>query len=98
MDDRDQGFAEYFSARANAMRGTAYLLCGDWHRAEDLVQNAFVKLYRAWNLLRDAQNECYYISVRRRSLMELCDLIGIDAYCRSQMPPHLPIWHLPTWR
>jgi RNA polymerase sigma-70 factor (sigma-E family) len=49
MDDRDRGFAEYFSARSDAMRGTAFLLCGDWHRAEDLVQNAFVKLYRAWN-------------------------------------------------
>jgi RNA polymerase sigma-70 factor (sigma-E family) len=49
MDERDRGFAEYFQARANAMRATAYLLCGDWHRAEDLVQNSFVKLYRAWN-------------------------------------------------
>ena len=49
MDDRDRGFAEYFSARADAMRGTAFLLCGDWHRAEDLVQTAFIKLYRAWN-------------------------------------------------
>jgi RNA polymerase sigma-70 factor (sigma-E family) len=41
-------FAEYFTARADAMRGTAFLLCGDWHRAEDLVQTTFVKLYRAW--------------------------------------------------
>lgn len=49
MDDRDREFAEYFGARADAMRGTAYLLCGDWHRAEDLVQTAFIKLYRAWN-------------------------------------------------
>jgi RNA polymerase sigma-70 factor (sigma-E family) len=49
MEDRDRGFAEYFGARAEIMRGTAYLLCGDWHRAEDLVQSAFVKLYRAWN-------------------------------------------------
>lgn len=31
------------------MRGTAFLLCGDWHRAEDLTQAAFVKLYRAWH-------------------------------------------------
>ncbi|SDC92370.1 SigE family RNA polymerase sigma factor [Actinokineospora iranica] len=49
MDDRDQRFAEYFAARSEAMRGTAYLLCGDWHRAEDLVQTAFIKLYRVWN-------------------------------------------------
>jgi len=49
MDDRDRAFAEYFGTRSDALRGTAYLLCGDWHRAEDLVQTSFVKLYRAWN-------------------------------------------------
>lgn len=31
------------------MRATAFLLCGDWHRAEDLVQVAFSKLYLHWN-------------------------------------------------
>ncbi|NUT93762.1 MAG: SigE family RNA polymerase sigma factor [Saccharothrix sp.] len=49
MGDRDTAFAEYFAARSEAMRGTAYLLCGDWHRAEDLVQATFTKLYVAWN-------------------------------------------------
>jgi RNA polymerase sigma-70 factor (sigma-E family) len=49
MTDRDTAFAEYFAARSDAMRGTAYLLCGDWHRAEDLVQTAFTKLYLVWN-------------------------------------------------
>jgi RNA polymerase sigma-70 factor (sigma-E family) len=48
MSDRDAAFAEYFAARSDAMRGTAYLLCGDWHRAEDLVQTTFTKLYLAW--------------------------------------------------
>ncbi|HEX5598148.1 MAG TPA: SigE family RNA polymerase sigma factor [Micromonosporaceae bacterium] len=49
MSDRDTEFAEYFAARSGTMRGTAYLLCGDWHRAEDLVQTAFTKLYLAWD-------------------------------------------------
>jgi RNA polymerase sigma-70 factor (sigma-E family) len=49
MNERDKGFTDYFASRSSAMRGTAFLLCGDWHRAEDLVQTAFVKLYRAWN-------------------------------------------------
>jgi len=50
MNDREQqGFTEYFASRAGVLRGTAYLLCGDWHRAEDLVQTTFVKLYRAWH-------------------------------------------------
>jgi RNA polymerase sigma-70 factor (sigma-E family) len=49
MNERDQAFTDYFASRSNVMRGTAFLLCGDWHRAEDLVQTTFVKLYRAWN-------------------------------------------------
>ena len=48
MDDRDRGFTEYFASRASAFLGTAFLLCGNWHRAEDLVQTSFLKLYRAW--------------------------------------------------
>ena len=49
MTGRDEEFAAYFTSRSGAMRGTAFLLCGDWHRAEDLVQTAFVKLFRAWH-------------------------------------------------
>ncbi|TDW22493.1 SigE family RNA polymerase sigma factor [Kribbella kalugense] len=48
MSDRDAAFEAYFAARSDAMRGTAYLLCGDWHRAEDLVQQTFTKIYLAW--------------------------------------------------
>jgi RNA polymerase sigma-70 factor (sigma-E family) len=46
--DRDTEFAEYYASRAATMRNTAYLLCGDWHVAEDLTQTAFTKLYLAW--------------------------------------------------
>ncbi|WP_433790485.1 SigE family RNA polymerase sigma factor [Actinoplanes sp. CA-252034] len=49
MSERDIAFAEYFAARSSAMRATAFLLCGDWHRAEDLTQNAFTKLYLRWS-------------------------------------------------
>jgi RNA polymerase sigma-70 factor (sigma-E family) len=49
----DTAFAELFAARATALRRTAYLLCGDWHRAEDLTQTAFAKVYAAWPRLRD---------------------------------------------
>ena len=50
---RDLEFAELFAGRARAVRRTAFLLCGDWHRAEDLTQTAFAKLYAAWPRLRD---------------------------------------------
>ncbi|MGW3996758.1 sigma-70 family RNA polymerase sigma factor [Amycolatopsis sp. NPDC004772] len=45
-DDAD--FREFARARAFALRRTAYLLCGDWHLAEDLVQLTLIKLYRVW--------------------------------------------------
>ncbi len=41
-------FRELYAARAVALRRTAFLLCGDWHQAEDLVQVSFAKLYAAW--------------------------------------------------
>ncbi|MEO3743621.1 SigE family RNA polymerase sigma factor [Plantactinospora sp. B5E13] len=47
-DDRDREFAAYYSATGARMRTTAFLLCGDWHLAEDLTQIAFTKLYRSW--------------------------------------------------
>ncbi|WP_020663961.1 SigE family RNA polymerase sigma factor [Amycolatopsis benzoatilytica] len=54
MDQRDeQEFAEYFAARRDAVRRTAYLMCGDWHKADDLAQTAFVALHRRWKKIRD---------------------------------------------
>ena len=38
-------YREYVAARAPALRRTAYLLCGDWHRAEDAVQAVLIALY-----------------------------------------------------
>jgi RNA polymerase sigma-70 factor (sigma-E family) len=54
VDQRDEEeFAEYFAARRDAVRRTAYMLCGDWHRADDLAQTAFVALHRRWKKIRD---------------------------------------------
>ncbi|MBS2540155.1 SigE family RNA polymerase sigma factor [Catenulispora sp. NF23] len=35
---------QFVQGRYLALRRTAYLLCGDWHRAEDLVQGTLVKV------------------------------------------------------
>jgi RNA polymerase sigma-70 factor (sigma-E family) len=45
-------FVELVVARAPGMRRTAYVLCGDWHQAEDLVQTTFAKLYAGWPRIR----------------------------------------------
>lgn len=49
----DAEFSRYVAARRDTVRRTAFLLCGDWYQADDLTQNAFVKLYRAWGRIRD---------------------------------------------
>nr|MBA3907489.1 SigE family RNA polymerase sigma factor [Pseudonocardiales bacterium] len=41
-------FEAFVSARAGALRRTAYLLLSDWHQAEDVVQTGLTKLYLAW--------------------------------------------------
>jgi RNA polymerase sigma-70 factor (sigma-E family) len=47
--EADQGeFAEFAGAVARELRGTAYLMCADWHRAEDATQEALMRLYVAW--------------------------------------------------
>jgi RNA polymerase sigma-70 factor (sigma-E family) len=54
VDQRnEQEFADYFAARRDAVRRTAYLICGDWHHADDLAQSAFVALHRRWRKVRD---------------------------------------------
>lgn len=51
--EEEAQFSAYVTDRRDRMRRTAYLLCGDWHRADDLTQIAFVKLYGAWRQIRD---------------------------------------------
>jgi RNA polymerase sigma-70 factor (sigma-E family) len=41
-------FAEVFAACHPEALRVAYLLCGDQHRAEDAVADAFVKVWRRW--------------------------------------------------
>jgi RNA polymerase sigma-70 factor (sigma-E family) len=51
--DKDADFSAYMSARQAALYRTAYLLAGDHAAAEDLLQNAFAKLYLSWDKVRD---------------------------------------------
>ncbi len=46
-------FAEYVAARQHALLRTAYVLTGDRHSAEDLLQTALAKAYLSWGRLRD---------------------------------------------
>src|ERR671916_1623081 len=45
--------AEVYVAWGPGLRRTAFLLCGDWQAAEDLVQSAFVKVFAARRRVRE---------------------------------------------
>ena len=51
--DDETRFAAYFEGRYRTVRRTAYLLCGDWHWADDLAQTAFVRVASSWHRVRD---------------------------------------------
>jgi RNA polymerase sigma-70 factor (sigma-E family) len=54
-DEERRQFSEYFAARRELVRRTAYLMCGDWHWADDLAQAAFIRLAENWHRIRDPQ-------------------------------------------
>lgn len=68
-------FREFASARAGQLFRVAYLVCGDWHEAQDLVQTTLAKLFVAWHRVQRTQSpDAYarrvlmnaYLSERRR--------------------------------
>jgi DNA-directed RNA polymerase specialized sigma24 family protein len=56
MVDNDEAYLKYVGARSGALRRLAYLLTGDDHQADDLVQETFTKLYVRWRRVSSAAN------------------------------------------
>jgi RNA polymerase sigma-70 factor (sigma-E family) len=57
---RDDDFVEFAAAHGPALRRTAYLMCRDWHLAQDLTQTTLAKLYAAWRRLDWLDNPTAY--------------------------------------
>jgi RNA polymerase sigma-70 factor (sigma-E family) len=60
-DERDAAFREFARQRAAPLHRSAYLLCGDWHLAEDLVQETLAKAYAQWHRVQHADNSDAYV-------------------------------------
>ena len=54
-------FTEFAAGEMARLRRTAYLLCGDWHLAHDLVQDTLVKAYQHWPRVRRADSPNAYV-------------------------------------
>ena len=61
LSARDADFSSYMHARQASLLRTAYLLTGDRHTAEDLVQTAFAKLYLSWDKVQSRDSIDGYV-------------------------------------
>lgn len=84
-EQREQEFAEFFTARGPALRRTAYLVVRDWHTAEDVTQQALAKMYAAWSRIRPETRMAY---ARRAVVNESLSLL-------RRHRPETPTQHLP---
>ncbi|MER6937752.1 SigE family RNA polymerase sigma factor [Nocardioides sp. NPDC127514] len=67
MSTRDEAFSGFVAARRPHLLRTAYALCGDWHRADDLVQTSLLKLYASWRRVEPGSEEAYVRTILVRA-------------------------------
>lgn len=68
---REEDFRRFVEVRQRSLRRSAYLLCGDWHQAQDLTQAALMKLYVAWRRVRrDGNVEAYARTILTRIFID----------------------------
>ena len=57
--EQDEAFGVFVAARSRHLLQTAYLLTGDRHRAEDLLQTALTRAYLRWDRISSDDPEGY---------------------------------------
>ncbi len=54
------------------------------------------RLFNIWDTIRDVRCKYYYVHVRRHALNELREMLGDAAFYCGELPPHLPVWRIPS--
>jgi DNA-directed RNA polymerase specialized sigma24 family protein len=57
----EEEYREFAGSRAASLHRTAFLFCGDWDLAGDLVQEMFVQSFRHWRRVQRAGNQNAYV-------------------------------------
>jgi RNA polymerase sigma-70 factor (sigma-E family) len=94
--DRNAEFTAFMREAADPLHRMAYLLCGDRHRAEELVQQTFERTYRHWARARQGEPIAYArrvlanlrVDTWRRTRREVpADHDGLTAASSSRAAP-----------
>jgi RNA polymerase sigma-70 factor (sigma-E family) len=67
----DEEFTAFAVSSLPDLRRTAYLMCGNWHHAEDAAQEALIRVYRSWR--RVDRREGLLAYARRTTIRILID-------------------------
>jgi len=86
MDDRDADFTEYVGERSAALRRYAYLLTGDLASADDLLQDALVKVYRRWPPVTGPGTDAYVRTVIARTHISVWRRVGRREVPVAELP------------
>jgi RNA polymerase sigma-70 factor (sigma-E family) len=67
----EDDYRQYVVANLDRLRRTAYLLCHDWHTADDLVAVTIGKLYRNWGRAKGVEHlDAYVRTILLRSWLD----------------------------
>ncbi|WP_117208228.1 hypothetical protein [Allorhizocola rhizosphaerae] len=66
--DAEQAYVDYVKARLAVLNRAAYLLCGNVHQAEDIVQSTITALYRVSGRRPEVRSPARQAPQRRSAL------------------------------
>lgn len=61
MSRRDEQFDQFVQEQAAPLHRLAFMMCGDWYLADDLVQEAFVKCLKHWGRVQRSERPAAYV-------------------------------------
>jgi RNA polymerase sigma-70 factor (sigma-E family) len=64
VDRSEEEFRQFVSARLDALRGLAYLTCGNWQSADDAVARSLTKLFSRWGSVASPERYAARMVVR----------------------------------
>ncbi|MFI9787513.1 SigE family RNA polymerase sigma factor [Kitasatospora sp. NPDC051984] len=89
---KEAEFTAFAEAGAVRLRQIAYLMCRDWHLAQDLTQTTLTKMYLAWPRItrRDLDPFGYARKVLLNSLLDHKRLRSTGEVAVDQIPDRAP--------
>lgn len=85
----DAEFTAFVESAGTRLRRSAYLMCRDWHLAQDLTQQTFAKMYAAWPRLRTGTNlEAYSRKVLMNLVFDHSKRRSASEVVLAELPDH----------